>query len=332
MVNPARRKMSILKKKGIAVATTVYWFLLVYIIAALVWWFIALQQQNRQMTLHRQLELKADDPAYLQKSGAITNEESRKNAQYIGEGVTFLLVILVGAVFVYRAVRRQLKLSQQQQNFMMAVTHELKTPIAVAKLNLETLQKHKLGEDKQQKLIKATLQEAERLNNLANNILISSQLEGGAYKVTKETLDLSSLVNNYISDFRHRFPDRKFNAAVMNDIKISGDTILLQILINNLIENAMKYSPADAPINIALSKKGDMVKLSITDEGPGIPEGEKKKIFDRFYRIGNEQVRKTRGTGLGLYLCKKIAIDHHATIQVTNNDPSGSIFTVQFRL
>ncbi|MFX9696122.1 histidine kinase dimerization/phospho-acceptor domain-containing protein, partial [Acinetobacter baumannii] len=82
----------------------------------------------------------------------------------VGEGVTFLALIIIGAVFVFRATRRQLKLSQQQQNFMMAVTHELKTPIAITQLNLETLQKRKLEEDKQQKLISNTLQEARRLN------------------------------------------------------------------------------------------------------------------------------------------------------------------------
>ncbi|WP_457848411.1 histidine kinase dimerization/phospho-acceptor domain-containing protein, partial [Staphylococcus aureus] len=95
-----------------------------------------------------------------QKILAIEEAKKRKTAQYVGEGVTFLALIIIGAVFVFRATRRQLKLSQQQQNFMMAVTHELKTPIAITQLNLETLQKRKLEEDKQQKLISNTLQEA----------------------------------------------------------------------------------------------------------------------------------------------------------------------------
>jgi len=155
--------MAIAKKKRLAVATMVYWFLLFYIIAALVWWFIALNQQNHQMAVYQLQELNANDPDYLQKAHTVIAEEDRKNAQFIGEGATFLLLILVSALFVYRVVRRQIKMASQQQNFMMAITHELKTPIAVAKLNLETLQKHKLEEGKQQKLIAATLQEANRL-------------------------------------------------------------------------------------------------------------------------------------------------------------------------
>src|ERR1700733_7224094 len=99
--------MSILKKKRLEVATIVYWFLLFYIIAALVWWFIALNQQSHQMALYKLVELKAEDPLYLQKIDAINVEEKRKNAQFIGEGSIFLLVILIGALYVYRAVRRQ---------------------------------------------------------------------------------------------------------------------------------------------------------------------------------------------------------------------------------
>ncbi len=322
--------MSILKKKRLAVATIVYWFLLLYIIAALIWWFIALQRQSHQMAVYKIMELKADDPAYLQKIDVVTDEEKRKNTQFIGEGFIFLLVILIGAVFVYRAVRRQLRMTLQQQNFMMAITHELKTPIAVAKLNLETLQKHKLDEGKQQKLIHATLQEANRLNTLTNNILVSSQLEGGGYKMLKEDLDFSSLTANCIQDFRTRFPERKLNSQIDEDIDIAGDALLLQILVNNLLDNAIKYAPKDSTIQILLYKKDNGIFLAVKDEGPGIADEEKKKVFERFYRIGSEQVRKTTGTGLGLYLCKKIALDHNADISVTNNHPAGSIFTVHF--
>ena len=129
----------------------VYWFLLAYIIAALVWWFIALNTQNHQMATYKIMQLKKDDPLYEYAVSVISDFERRKTDQYIGEGSIFLLLIIVGAVFLYRAVRRQFRSSQQQQNFIMAITHELKTPIAVTKLNLETLQKRKLEEAQQQR-------------------------------------------------------------------------------------------------------------------------------------------------------------------------------------
>jgi len=317
-------------KKRLYFITIVYWFLLFYIIAALIWWFISLENQNRQMTSYKLNELKLDDPGYLTKFDQISAEKKRKSAQFIGEGMTFLAVTLIVALFVYRVVRRQLNLQQQQNNFMMAVTHELKTPIAIAKLNLETLQKHHLDEAKQQKLLNMTVQEVNRLNALANNILVSAQLEGGRYRTNYEELDLSELVKSCFMDFKHRFPERNWQSDIMPEIDITGDPLLLQILVNNLLENAHKYSPREGSVQCRLHQMGRQVVLEVIDQGPGIPDAEKAKVFDKFYRIGNENTRTAKGTGLGLYLCHKIAKDHHASIRVTDNLPAGCNFNVHF--
>lgn len=319
-------------KSKLFLASAVYWILLSYILAALVFWYIALNRQVEQMEEYKLSALILDDPAYLSKYEKIQEEKKRKNAQYTGEGATFLVLTLVGALFVYRAVRKQIKLQQQQQHFMMAVTHELKTPIAVAKLNLETLIKHQLDEPKKQKLLSMTLEETNRLNTLANNILVSSQLEGGRYSIAREEVDLSHLVQSAVQDFINRFPSRKWITHIQPETDLNGDPLLLQILVNNLVENAVKYSPKTAAIEVRLSTQPKAVVLQVIDEGPGIPDNEKQKIFDKFYRIGNENTRTAKGTGLGLFLCRKIAEDHRATIRVTNNTPTGCIFTVSFTL
>lgn len=306
-----------------------YWFLLMYIIAALVFWFMELEKQNKRMTNYKLSELVRDDPYFNQKFEALVSEKERKSAQYIGEGSTFLVVIIIGAIFMYRAVRRQFALQKQQENFMMAVTHELKTPIAVTKLNLETLQKHQLDEMKRQKLLQMTLQETNRLNTLASNILVSAQLETSR-SFTKEELDFSDLVKSSVHDFMTRFPDRQWNISIEEETELEGDALLLQILVNNLIENAVKYSPVGSAIGCTLEETDGTIILQVSDEGPGIPHAEKKKVFDKFYRIGSEQTRSARGTGLGLYLCKKIAADHNAEITIGDNTPTGSIFTVEF--
>lgn len=322
--------MSDLKKRKLAIVNIVYWFLMMYIVAELGWWFIALERQNRQMTNYKLLELKADDPGYMKKVEVLMEEEKRKTTQYTGEGVTFLLISLVGVVFVYRSIRKQIRFSYQQQNFMMAVTHELKTPIAVAKLNIETIQRHKLEKDKQDKLLKMVLLEINRLDILANNILISSQLEAGGYRITKEELDLSALAANAVQDFRYRFPERSWHTEIEKELVITGDMLLLQILINNLLENAVKYSPPSGTITVKAFRNKTKIELQVLDEGPGIPDEERTRIFERFYRIGNEAQRKTKGTGLGLYLCRKIASDHGASITVAHNSPQGSNFIIQF--
>lgn len=319
------------KKKRLAVAISVYWFLLAYIVAGMVWWFIALEQQNRRISVYREHGLRTDQLHYADQVAAIHKEKERQTAAYVGEGCTFLGLILIGAIFVYREVRRQIRLQLQQQNFMMAVTHELKTPIAVTKLNLETLRKHKLDEQRQQKIIQASLQETDRLDTLASNILVASQLEGGGYLQTKELTDLSDLLRHSMQEFRHRMPERDWEEKIEPDCRIMGDALLLQLLISNLVENALKYSPREAPVMVALNRRGGHILLGVWDRGPGIPDEEKKKIFRKFYRAGQEGTRRTKGTGLGLYLCLKIAEDHKATLKVSDNSPVGSIFTVTFK-
>ena len=322
--------MDIFTKKRLAIASIVYWLLLFYIVAALVWWFIALQRQNHQMISYKMSELKMDDPTFQAKYQLLVEEKHIKEIRNIGEGSIFLAVILIASIFVYQAVRRQIRLQNQQENFMMAITHELKTPIAIAKLNLETLLKYSLPEEKKQKMLQATLQETNRLNTLASNILVSSQLEGGRYRISKEELDFSDLVKTAYNDFRNRFPDRQFHSEIEPEIDIDGDSLLLQILVNNLIENAIKYSPKEGIITCKLGQKNRTILFQVQDEGAGIPDDEKKRVFEKFYRIGNETTRTTKGTGLGLYLCKKIVEDHHGHIKVADNLPRGSNFMVSF--
>ena len=323
-------------RKRLQRTTILFWLLLTYIVAALIWWFISLERQNQVIAEQQFGNLELLKPSLsatdYRAQHDLTELEARRNTRkYLAEGVTFLLLILTGAVFVYRAVRKQFRIRHQQENFMMAVTHELKTPISVTRLNLETLQKYNLDEAKQKKLIRATLDETTRLNFLTNNILLSAQLEGGRYRSTRDDLDLSTLFADCLQDFRNRFPDRNFTEKIDPDADVKGDPLLLQMLINNLLENAIKYSPKDSTVSGILEKNSGTIQLKVTDEGPGVPDEEKTKIFTKFYRVGNENTRKAQGTGLGLYLCSKIARAHNADISVTNHLPQGSIFTVSFK-
>ncbi|MCX6336101.1 MAG: ATP-binding protein [Bacteroidetes bacterium] len=319
------------QKKKLVLVSVVYWFLLSYMLAALLWWFIALEKQNRLIANIRLGEFKKDDISYILKVAEVESAAKRKTIQYIGEGLTFLGLIMFGAVFVFRATRRQIRLSHQQQNFMMAVTHELKTPIAVTQLNLETLQKRQLDDGTKQKLIVNTLQEANRLNTLCNNILFASQLDAGIYSKHLQEINFTDLIHGCIDDFRIRFPQRIFEEKINEHIYLHGEPLLLQLLANNLIDNALKYAPKEQPILLSLSEIENHIHFSVIDQGQGVPDVEKKNIFDKFYRIGNENTRQAKGTGLGLYLCKKIAQSHKANISMTDNNPQGSNFTVIFK-
>lgn len=318
----------IIKPHKLVVVSLVYWVLLTYMVAALLFWFTELEKQNRNITQIKLSEINNDSPSFYSESIKIEELKNRKTAQYIGEGFTFLVLIIVGAIYVYRAARKQIKLSQQQQNFMMAITHELKTPIAIAQLNLETLLKRKLEEETQNKLINNTLQEANRLNTLCNNILFAAQLDAGAYQTNKTEINFSDLLGGCVDDFKNRFPQRKVLESLAESIYLYSESFLLQMLVNNLLENAVKYSPKESLISVLLIQKSRLAILTVSDEGVGITKSEKHKIFEKFYRTGDEHTRSTKGTGLGLYLCKKITDSCKGVISVKDNYPRGCIFTV----
>ena len=313
--------------------TSVHLLLLAYIIAAIAFWEISLQQQSGRIyaqeviTLKSQVDSLHDPIAYNRELSGLEHKLSMRKSQYIGEGATFLIVILIGAVVVYSSFHRRIMLSRQQNNFMLSVTHELKSPLAAMKLNLQTLEKHQLDEEKRKRLLERCIKESNRLNDLCNNMLFASQIEGRQYRPAIEKFDLSELVEDAVNDYAGRY-SRKFEEDIVTGCKINGDKMLLHMAINNLLENAVKYTPEDRPISITLNATQNTAILQVADEGTGIPDSEKKKVFNKFYRVGNEESRKAKGTGLGLYLTNKIVQQHKGRITIKDNTPSGSVFEI----
>ena len=319
-----------IKFNKLKLVSLIYWVFLTYMIAAFIWWYVSLEKQNNEIAAIKFQSIQTSDPSLAAKTHAIQDFQLRKTKQFIGEGVTFLLLFLLGAIYVYRSLLKQLRYADQQQNFMMAVTHELKTPIAISHLNIETLLKRELDTAQQLKLLEATLKETKRLDHLSTNILLTAQLDMGQYEANKQLLNLSELVRQNIKSFQERYPSRICNTSVQDAMEIQGEPLLIQLLINNLIDNANKYAPVTEPIYIHLQSHQNMIQLIVKDQGPGIAAMDRNKVFEKFYRVGAETTRTTKGSGLGLYLCKRITEFHNATIQLTTNTPTGSIFTVTF--
>lgn len=310
----------------------IYWLFLTYMVAAFIWWYVALVKQNELLTATKIETLVVSGKVDQQHIANIEAFAARKTKQYIGEGLTFLMLFLLGAIYVYRSLLKQLKYSTLQQNFMMAVTHELKTPIAVTQLNLETIIKRDLKPEQQQHLIQNTLKETKRLDALCNNILLASQLDMGQYETNKQIVDLSVIAVNCVQSFEERYANRQCIATIEPNIHMQGEPLLLQLMINNLLDNANKYAEAGTPIMIHLRHSDAGIEFEVKDQGVGIALEERTKVFDKFYRVGAEQTRTTKGTGLGLYLCKKIVTFHGGQIVIKSNQPKGSIFVVQFKV
>lgn len=255
--------------------------------------------------------------------------KNRKVTQYLLEAGVFLALLLWGVLYIARNYRKTIRMNQQQQNFLLAVTHELKTPVAAIKLMLQTLERGKMEPEQQQFFLSKTVEETERLEHLTENILTVTQIESGTEPLPWGKINLSEIVTKVISQYQVRNPGREWKIKVLPDIMVIGDPHLLEMVFNNLISNSIKYSPENKAIHIDLLEEEDNVLFKLFDFGDSIPLSEQEKIFQKFYRIGNENTRKTKGTGLGLYLVKQIINLHQGTFLVNPNQNEGNTWVLQ---
>jgi len=249
----------------------------------------------------------------------------------IGEGIFFLLIFLWGALRLKKLFVREQKLQQQQQNFLLAITHELKSPLASVKLYIQTILKRDLDKEQQQVFLRNSLKDIERLDDLVENVLITTKLESRNYNLPKEKFNLTELVEQIVDRLqKNACRTQVLKPNLDSDVMIYADKFAISNVVTNLIENAIKYSPPCANVVVKLTNEEHGIIFSVADHGIGISDVEKKLIFNKFYRVGSEATRKTKGTGLGLYIVKTVLQKHNASIKVKDNTPSGSIFEVTF--
>lgn len=251
----------------------------------------------------------------------------------LGEGSMFVIVFLSGAIGLHKTIKKERKLQDQKKNFLLSVTHELKSPLASIKLMLQTIQKRKLNHTQTLDFIEKALMDIERLDDMVENMLLASKIDNRSYTFPKASFNLSVLVDNIVNRLQLSKCDSNsqiINAEIEPKVEITGDKFALTSVVTNLIENAIKYSGPCEVVNVKLYSKNDKVFLEVADHGIGIADAEKSRIFERFYRVGSEETRNTKGTGLGLYIVKEVLDKHEASIRVKDNNPSGSVFEVVF--
>jgi len=254
---------------------------------------------------------------------------SKKRA-WILEGMTMgFITILIGiAMFVY--LDRVVRLNQQQNNFLLAVTHELKTPIAAAKLALQTATKRP-DSDIVPKMVIMAQSNISRLSILVEQILMATRFENKFTEPQKVWIELSDFFNGVLQNMELKSEDfKRLDIEIPGNLQFYADEQMLSTVIRNLVTNSIKYSEGQGKINIESQINDNNFTLIFTDEGIGISEDEKKNIFKKFYRVGEEKTRTTPGSGLGLFLVKKITEIHGGKVTVENNIPKGSKFILAF--
>jgi signal transduction histidine kinase len=265
----------------------------------------------------------------------LVNVQHKKLGMILSEGSMFVIVLSFGAYYMHRSINRERTLQEQKKNFLLSVTHELKSPLASIKLLLQTIQKRDLTKAQIQDFIEKSLLDIERLDDMVENMLLAAKIENSSYSFPKANFSLSVLVDSIVNRLQITKCDgsqKIINAEIEPKIEFTGDKFALTSVVTNLIENAIKYSGPCEPVDVKLFQKEGKIHLHVADHGIGISDAEKSRIFERFYRVGSEDTRNTKGTGLGLYIVKQVLDKHEASIRVKDNRPVGSIFEVVFGL
>ncbi|MDQ3799553.1 MAG: HAMP domain-containing histidine kinase [Acidobacteriota bacterium] len=249
-------------------------------------------------------------------------------------GIVFFSLIITGLILNTSFLIREIRRNEQQDAFLNAVTHELKTPIASIRLYLETLKTRDIKPAKQQEFYDVMLADSERLLNTVEQILLASRAREHKRLLNISEINLATLLRECAERIRHRYdlPENAISLPAADDkIRISGDLDELQAVFMNLLDNAVKYSQPD--VKIALNFKNlneKFVIVRIKDSGIGIPPTELKRIFRRFYRVPNRATQKAKGTGLGLFIVRSIVGKHGGKIWAESAGPGkGSAFMVQ---
>ena len=243
---------------------------------------------------------------------------------FLSEGIFFYIVILVGVGYMYRTMRKEMALEIRQRDFILNVTHELKSPIASAKLYLETLLRHDVSKQKSESFIRNSLVDLERLGRLIENILSIARFEQSP-PTANESICLSEALEEKIHVYRSRYRniDIKFEGEIEPNIYLNINPDDLDTVVDNLVDNSVKFRSDQPVLELKLYSSDETVTLEATDNGVGVAPGDLTHIFERFYR--GSKSSSVKGAGLGLYLCKMIVSQYSGTIRALSKNSGFSV-------
>jgi PAS domain S-box-containing protein len=235
----------------------------------------------------------------------------------------------IGLVRIFRDITQRKQLERMRSELISLVTHELRTPLTAISGFAEALYEDPdVDLERRKTYLKVVVDESHRLSKLVNDFLDISRLESGAAPVKWEKIDLKALVSKAENLFTQHPSGAKLAASLAPDaLEAWGDSEQVYRVFINLCGNALKYSPAKGTVAIETRRAGKMIEASVIDQGPGLPPQAHKRLFEKFFRAGDEVSRKTPGTGLGLAICRSIVDSHGGSIWATNVSGGGARFT-----
>jgi signal transduction histidine kinase len=226
-------------------------------------------------------------------------------------------------------VRRQRELDILKDEFIAVISHELRTPLASVYGAAVTLEERKVDDEMRWRLLGVIRRESARLATVVNDVLWASRLEAKKTRPEPAWCDTALLVNEAVSRAVEISPENIAIVAVGDSVEARVDAAQLRMVLANLIDNAVKYSPQGGKVDVRVEQSNGHVRFSVSDEGIGVPESERERIFDKFIRLDPEMSRGIGGTGLGLYICRELVGQMGGTIWVSANQPQGSTFAFE---
>jgi two-component system, OmpR family, phosphate regulon sensor histidine kinase PhoR len=249
----------------------------------------------------------------------------------VSEGAFFAILLLVLVALLWRTLRREAELERQHRNFLSAITHELKSPLASMRLALETVLSGRADEASGRRFLNNALQDAERLQDLVQKVLETTRYGHGAHTLRQREASLSQLVARAADAVRVRVESAggEITSEIEPLVCAVIDEEALTIAVSNLLENAVKYGGRQPRVRVRLAAEHGRAVLEVSDTGDGIPAEEVPFVFDMFYRAGDELSRTSQGTGLGLYLVRQIVHAHRGTVRIASTGPEGTTFRIE---
>jgi len=263
---------------------------------------------------------------------AIDKRLRTNKTKWLGEGLTLGALLLVILGLMWSNLNRILKLNQQQTNFLLAVTHELKTPIAAAKLAIETALR-KPEPALFERMLTLSKQNMNRLAKTMDKVLLATRLDSNIAQPSKEWIPIEELIDESLNQAQLA-PEliQNIHLDLERSLEILADKTMIATALQNLISNSIKYSEENCvSINIKTQVGNERCTIWVKDNGIGIEGPEKKMVVKKFYRVGDEHTRARQGTGLGLYLVNQIAKMHNAQLIIEDNTPSGTSIGISFK-
>jgi two-component system phosphate regulon sensor histidine kinase PhoR len=262
----------------------------------------------------------------------LEDEADARINRILWEGGFFLVVLLGGLTVITRTIRHDAELRRRQQNFLAAVSHEFKSPLASIRLAAETLTQRSDADDIQ-RLGNRILADDERLLRMVENLLDTTRLEEGQHRLRPQHVEIGRLVSEIVDSARERASEHDIEIAtdIAPGLAVTADATGLETILSNLIDNSIKACAAAGgrSIRIQAVHTDGRMQMTVADDGTGFPSDDARMIFEKFYRAGDEMRRATPGTGLGLYIVRRLCELSGAQISAQSDGPGkGAIFTI----